>query len=65
MKNVKMKEVKPEVPYTLSEEIWYIATEMAGVAEELLMPNKREEQVLTKDAERLLEISKILKEKGL
>lgn len=64
-KDIKMTEVKSEMPSALSEEIYYIATEMSGVAENLLMPNKREEQVLTEDAKRLLEISKILKEKGL
>ena len=65
MKKVEMKEVKSGVPSALSEEIYNIAVEMTGVAEEILMPNKREEQVLTEDAKRLLEISKILKEKGL
>ena len=64
-KYIKMTEVKSGVPSALSEDIYYIATEMTGVAEALLMSNKREEQVLTNDAKRLLEISKILKEKGL
>ena len=64
MKNIEMKKIELEnVP--LSESIYYIATEIAGAAEELLVCNKREQQVLSEDAKQLLEISKMLKEKGL
>lgn len=65
MTNKEIKNMKSGVPSALSEEVYNIAIEMTAVAEELLVPNKKEEQVLTEDAKRLLEISKILKEKGL
>lgn len=65
MTNKEIKEKKSGAPSALSEEVYNIAVEMTEAAEALLMPNEKEVQVLTEDAKRLLEISKVLKEKGL
>lgn len=59
-----MKEIKLEnIP--LSESIYYIATEISVVAEQLSISNKREQEVLLEDTRQLFEISKKLKEKDL
>ena len=65
MTNKEIKNMESGVPSALSEEVYNIAIEMAAVAEEILIPNQKEKQVLTENTKRLLEISKILKEKGL